>query len=142
MTSQLYKDEVLHNQVLRLVDAAGHTGVTIAELRDALPAHHHGTLSGVLSLLHRDMRIARLVDKRNGCKIYVEPDFLDGRSAEAQGRGVSKEEALFGQSLVGFLEYWMQVDTEGARFVTDKTKAERNQKMFFNQLKRMWEDRP
>lgn len=141
MSGHLYEDAALQKRVVALIDRTGHTGLTIAELRERLSEHHHGTLSGVLSILHRDNQIARLAEKREGCKIYVHPDFLDGRSAEAQGRGVSKEEVAYGQSLVGFLEYWMQVDTDGSRFGTDKTKAERNQRLFFTELKSMWGDR-
>lgn len=141
--STLYKDEVLHSQVLRLIGAAGHQGLTVAEVRDLLPQHHHGTLSGVLSILHQDMVIARLADKRNGCKIYVHPGFLDGRSAEQQGRGgASKAEIEHALSLVGLLEYWLQVDSGGSRFGTDRTKAERNHPLFFRELKSLWEERP
>jgi hypothetical protein len=140
--SNLYKDPVVQKEVLRLVDAAGHEGRTIAEIRDLIPAKHHGTLSGVLSVLHRDLRLARLSEKRNGCKVYVHPDFLAGRDAEAQGRGgATKEEIDFALSVVGALEYWLQVDSAGARFATDKTKAERNQPLFFREIKGLWAQR-
>lgn len=142
MTSNLYKNPVLQKTILRLIDDSGHQGLTVAELRDLIPDHHHGTLSGVLSVLHANLEIARLSEKRAGCKVYVHPDFLDGRSAEAQGSGVSKAEVQFGQSVVGFLEYWMQVDSDGARFGTDRTKAERNHRLFLQELRGLWEQRP
>ncbi len=135
-TSTLYKDPVLQKHVTRLIDDAAHYGRTVAEIRDLLPAHHHGTLSGVLSVLHRDMVIARLTEKRGGCKIYVHPDYLDGRAAEQQGReGYSKQEVEEAMAIREFLEYYLQVDTAGSVYGTDKTKAERNQKLFFQQLK-------
>lgn len=141
--SNLYRDQTLQKHVLRLIDAATHRGLTVAEIREAIPANHHGTLSGVLSVLHADMKIARLAEKREGCKIYVHPDYLDGRAAEAQGRGgMSKAEVTFFESLDGFLEYYLQVDVDGSRFGTDKTKAERNQRLFFQQLKALYAERP
>ena len=141
--SRLIHDEAIHRKVFALIDNAGHAGLTIAELRSMVPAHHHGTLSGVLSILHQEMKIARLGEKREGCKVYVEPDFLDGRSAEAQGRGgPSKPEIEHAMSVVGMLEYWLQVDSDGSKFGTDKTKAERNQRLFFKELKVLFEQRP
>lgn len=138
MTSALYKNTETQKRVLRYVDNAVHRGITVAELRDLMPDHHHGTISGVLSVLHGEYRIARLADTREGCKIYVHPDYLDGRAAEAQGRGgPSASEIARLQAQDEFLNYWLQVDSEGARFVTDKTKAERNQRLFFSQLKSM-----
>lgn len=136
--SRLIYDKAIAQKVLALVDAEAFDGLTIAELREKFPAHHHGTLSGVLSILHRDNALARLSDKRGGCKVYVHPDYLDGRSAEAQGRGgPAKEEVEHALSVVGLLEYWLQVDTAGARFTTDKTKAERNPRLFFKELKQI-----
>lgn len=141
--SNLYKDPVLQKHILSLIDNTAHRGLTIAEIRSLVPQRHHGTLSGVLSVLHRDMVIARLSEKRGGCKVYVHPDYLDGRSAEAQGRGGhSKEEVDFATSVVGLLEYWLQVDSAGAKFATHKTKAERNQNLFFRELKAQWDQRP
>lgn len=141
--SRLIYDQALTKKVLALVDREAHRGLTIAELRDKVDAHHHGTLSGILSLLHRDLEIVRLSEKRDGCKVYVHPDFIDGRSAEIQGRGgPSKAEIEHAMSVVGMLEYWLQVDEDGARFKTDKTKAERNPRLFFKELRAIFEQRP
>jgi hypothetical protein len=138
VTSTLYKDAALQKTVLRLVDEAEHRGRTVAEIRDLLPNHHHGTLSGVLSVLHAEMRIARLSEKRAGCKIYVHPDFIDGRKAEAQGRSnYTPQEIEEAMALVDFIDHWLQVEQTGARIVTHLTKAERFKPLFFAQLKRM-----
>jgi hypothetical protein len=47
---------------------------------------HHGTASSVLSNLHKEGLIARVGDVRDNCKIYVHPQFIDGRTTEKQGR--------------------------------------------------------
>ena len=47
---------------------------------------HHGTASGVLSVLHKTGRIARLKESRNGCKVYVGLSWVQNRVVEKQGR--------------------------------------------------------
>lgn len=144
-------DSPLQKRLLSLIDAAGHQGLTVHEAYNHFDTTnvnspqfaHHGWISGALSVLHGDLRIARLSEKREGCKVYVHPDFLDNRRAEAQGSGrPSKEEVEWLRSLDSFLEYWMQVDTEGSRFGTDRTKAQRNQRLFFSEISGIWEQRP
>jgi hypothetical protein len=56
-------------------------GSTVKEFRDALGLHH-GSASGVLSVLHLTERIARLKETRNRCKVYVLPQFIDNRKTE------------------------------------------------------------
>lgn len=140
-----YRDEVLQFDILALVDRAGHRGMTAAEVRahfDAEKVAHHGMVSGALSILHRDLKVARLSEKREGYKIYVQPDFLDSRKCEPQGHGdrLSKEEIASLIEIRDFMDYWFQVDTNGSRFGTDKTIAERNQRLFFTQAKGMFGD--
>ena len=60
-------------------------GLTWKELADAT-GWHHGTASGVLSVLHKAGTISRLNQSRDRCKIYVLPEYEDGREREAQGR--------------------------------------------------------
>lgn len=60
-------------------------GATVADMREWLGVHH-GTASGALSILHRNGRIARLAERRDGCKIYVVPQYVMGRTTETQGR--------------------------------------------------------
>lgn len=67
---------------LRLLDAAGHRGLTWRELADQLNLHH-GSASGVLSVLHKAGRIARLAERRTRCKVYVSIDHVGGRYTEA-----------------------------------------------------------
>jgi hypothetical protein len=143
-------DAPLQRRLLGLVDSRLHTGLTSRESYayfDSRPDHpdfaHHGWISGALSILHKDLKIVRLSEKREGCKIYVTPDFIDSRQVEVQGRGgLSKDVVEFLETMDEFLEYWMQVDNDGARIATDRTKAERNQRLFFKELRARWEERP
>jgi hypothetical protein len=76
----------VQHEVLATALRHGSVGVTIAELRDYFPQHHHGSLSSALTNLHRDGRLARLVEQRNRCSIYVVPDAVNGRETRAAGR--------------------------------------------------------
>lgn len=136
----------LQRKLLGIIDAAGHKGVTVRELYPRFSTNeasdvyaHHGWLSGALSTMHADLRIVRLADKRDGCKIYVHPDFIDSRVVEAQGRGgLSKDEQIRLQALDERLSYWFQIDTEGSRFGTTKTKAERYPAQFFREFRALY----
>lgn len=131
-----YTDPALHAEIERHIDKASFTGLTVAELRERMPADHHGHISGALSLLHRDLRIARLAEKREGCKVYVHPDFLAGRKAEPQGNGnLPKDEVEELLALREFIDYWLEEDVTGSRFVTTLSRAEIHKKMFFVRLK-------
>jgi len=64
---------------------AGSEGMTWQELGSVM-GWHHGTASGLLSVLHKDSRIARLTEARDRCKVYVHLDYVGGRDVEAHGR--------------------------------------------------------
>lgn len=140
-----YRNEALQQRILHMLDAVGHDGLTSAEIEenfDPVTEAHHGDVSGALSMLHAGLRIARLTEKRKGCKVYVERDFLDNRPCEAQGYGdrLTKDEAARLIDQRGFMDYWFTVDTAGARFATDRTRAERYSKEFFRAARRMFGD--
>lgn len=59
----------------------GTYGATWTELADEY-GYHHGQASGVLSGLHKTEHIARLDQRRNRCKVYVLPEYVDGRVIE------------------------------------------------------------
>jgi len=61
----------------------GRYGVTWKELGDAFGIHH-GSASGVLSVLHKTEHLARLTEVRDKCKVYVLPEFVDNRPTEFQ----------------------------------------------------------
>lgn len=69
--------------ILILAGRAKEKGITVAELRDA--SLHHGRVSGALSVLHKVGKLARLTEVRGRCKVYVLPEFVNGRPTEAHG---------------------------------------------------------
>ena len=72
-------------QALNLLSQREMMGLTWKEF-SAITGLHHGTSSGVLSVLHKTGRIARLKETRNGCKVYVDVFCVQGRVIEKQGR--------------------------------------------------------
>jgi len=67
-----------NHQILALkhLKLAGTSGVTWKELADS-QGWHHGTASGVLSVLHQSGAIVRAIKARNRCKIYIHQDYKD-----------------------------------------------------------------
>ena len=72
-------------QALTLLSREKMAGLTWKEFSE-ITGLHHGTASGVLSVLHKVGRIARLKETRNGCKVYVDIACIEGRVVEGQGR--------------------------------------------------------
>ncbi len=72
-------------QALNLLSQRKIAGLTWKEFSE-ITGLHHGTASGVLSVLHKTGRIARLKESRNGCKVYVDVACVQGRIVETQGR--------------------------------------------------------
>lgn len=60
-------------------------GGTWKEIADA-SGWHHGTVSGALSVLHKEGKIARLTERRNRCRVYVHPAYVNERDTDSQGR--------------------------------------------------------
>lgn len=73
------------SRVIELLAEKTTQGVTWKDVAGELNVHH-GTASGVLSVLHKVGLIARLNETRDRCKIYVLPEYVDGRECETQGR--------------------------------------------------------
>lgn len=63
--------------ITKLIDA-GHRGLTWYELGQILNLHH-GSASGVLSVLHKAGVIRRLTERRGRSSVYVHPRFVNGR---------------------------------------------------------------
>jgi hypothetical protein len=59
--------------------SSNYFGRTWKELAD-IQSWHHGQASGVLSVLHKEGLIARLIEKRNRCAVYVMPEYVNGRA--------------------------------------------------------------
>lgn len=74
----IHSGRELNNQelALLLLKKAGANGLTWKELATAT-GWHHGTTSGVLSVLHQSGAIVRTVKVRNRCKIYVHQNYKD-----------------------------------------------------------------
>ena len=68
-------------EALKLLSEQKSFGITWKELSD-MTGLHHGNSSGVLSVLHKTGRIARLKERRNRCKVYVLPEFIHNRKIE------------------------------------------------------------
>jgi len=79
-------------ETLDLVATADLNGLTWKELADET-GWHHGTASGVLSVLHKTGHLARLKQTRNRCKIYVTPRNVLGRETETHGRAAPPKAA-------------------------------------------------
>ena len=81
------KTAVLQKQVMIILEQNKGYGATWQECAEWLEMHH-GTISGALSVLHKTGYISRLKDKRNGCKIYVLPNYVNSRTVEYQKQKV------------------------------------------------------
>jgi len=66
------------SETMRLVLASKYYGMTWKELSEAT-GWHHGSASGVLSVLHKAGFIERLTDRRSKCAIYVGLESVNGR---------------------------------------------------------------
>lgn len=75
------KTSHLQRTAMLMITDSEDNGVTWKELADRLHVHH-GTASGVLSVLHLAGKIERLSATRNRCKIYVSPDWVFFRPTE------------------------------------------------------------
>jgi ribosomal protein S25 len=74
-----------HAQEAALHEAKRIRGITVKELRSWYKLHH-GQASSALSTLHKKGLLARLSQVRDGCKVYVVPEFVAGRETEPHGR--------------------------------------------------------
>ena len=74
----LYSGRELNNQQLALkyLKSRNDYGITWKELAIET-GWHHGTTSGVLSVLHQSGAIVRTIKTRNKCKVYVHQDYKD-----------------------------------------------------------------
>ena len=72
-------------EALRILGVQTSWGLTWKELTN-LTGWHHGTSSGVLSVLHKEGRISRLLEKRDACRVYVLNEYVFERETDSQGR--------------------------------------------------------
>jgi hypothetical protein len=79
----VYSGRELNNQqqALHLLKHMGKLGLTWKELAQET-GWHHGTASGILSVLHMSGAIVRTYTRRNRCKVYVHQNFKDEVTVE------------------------------------------------------------
>jgi hypothetical protein len=70
------REENNQQKALRLLKLKGTEGLTWKELSTET-GWHHGTSSGILSVLHMSGAIVRTYTVRNRCKVYVHQNFKD-----------------------------------------------------------------
>lgn len=70
------REENNQARALSYLKIAGLQGMTWKELATGT-GWHHGTASGVLSVLHKSGAIVRTIKSRNRCKIYVHQNYKD-----------------------------------------------------------------
>ena len=89
--------------VLRRLGVRGERGTTVKELREQT-GMHHGSASGVLSVLHKTGRIACLDEKRDRCHVYVLPENVGDRTTREPGniKGKPMVERQYDAFLEGF----------------------------------------
>jgi len=81
-------------QTLVSLTRVGSDGLTWRELGER-QGWHHGQASSVLSVLHKEGRIARLVLRRDRCHVYVLTDHVNEREVQPHGgRGTGRVAAL------------------------------------------------
>jgi len=78
-TSKRQKDTI------KALAGAGILGLTWKELASHF-GWHHGQATSVLSVLHLENRINRLVEKRSRSAVYVLPEFVNERQTSPHGR--------------------------------------------------------
>lgn len=96
-------------RVMKSLEAREGKGVTVWEVRQ-LTSWHHGQASSVLSVLHKEGRIARLTERRNRCHVYVLPEWVNGREVQPHGRNKPLDREAFE---AGYRAAWgLSVDTD------------------------------
>lgn len=57
-------------------------GITAQEARRALGFNNPNQVSPSFTVLHKAGYLARLLEKRDGHRVYVHPDYLEGRDSD------------------------------------------------------------
>ena len=105
----------LQQNVLDLLDEVAEKGATWKEVSDKFNVHH-GSASGVLSVLHKAGLIARLFERRERCAIYVGLNYVNGRQlAESKKKKVCEHDDLK-QQIIERLEKLRVTETDFVAF--------------------------
>jgi len=71
----------MDREALWSLGVAAYAGLTWKELAEE-HGWHHGQASGRLTTLHKAGRVVRLLEKRDRCRVYVDPRFQAGRDSD------------------------------------------------------------
>lgn len=71
----------------------GSLGVTWKDLSGKF-GWHHGSASSHLTVLHKSGAIMRLMNRRERCRIYVLPEYRDGREFDEPSNNMSKQQVF------------------------------------------------
>lgn len=118
-------------QVLDLLARQRADGLTWKDVSTALDVHHGGA-SGVLSVLHKVGRIARLTETRGRCKVYVLPEYVGERICEPHGRRGKGAQAARYEVQAEFTGAWVTIPSTGPLLSPQEADA------FVEQLRTDW----
>ena len=76
--------------ILGMLDEAGAEGLTWHEISD-VTGEHLGSVSGALSVLHKERYISRLAERRSRCQIYVRHHHVHGRETVAHKQNMQND---------------------------------------------------
>lgn len=95
-------------RVVVMLARAGATGLTVKEVRHDT-GWHHGQASSMLSVLHKEGVIQRLSATRDRCKVYVLPEWLEGREIEPPGRTRGSQTVIDAERerILARLDHWL-----------------------------------
>jgi len=79
-------------EILEILQEAGPRGATWKELQQQIK-RHHGVISGMLSTLHTENRVFRIIEMRNNCQIYVHAMYRERFPAKMRIDKVRKTKA-------------------------------------------------
>lgn len=123
---------------LRGLAFAADRGLTVKECRDLIE-DHHGSMSGTLSNLHYEERAALLAERRDGCHVYVLPQYVDGReTVEHRGLTTTKEDRARVRRVMAVVEEYMVPLDVTATGISTQSKGERWPQLFANKVRRAW----
>lgn len=80
--------------VLAILRDAVTRGLTVKDVRE-YTNWHHGQASSALTNLHRAGAIQRLSETRDRCKVYVLPEYAQGRETEAVASGHARSREFY-----------------------------------------------
>jgi hypothetical protein len=127
----------IEQAALRGLAFAADRGLTVRECRDLIE-DHHGSMSGVLSMLHYEEDIALMEESRDGCHIYVLPQYVNGR-ATVEHRGLQRQTKQRAKAVLAVVErYMVPRDDLKPGMISDQSKGERFPALMARDIRAAW----